>query len=285
MKLVYLIVAHKNKEQLKLLINKLSDSAAMILIHLDNKSLFHKELSQYYSSKKNIIFINKRENVIWGGYSVVKATLNLIYFLQRTKNYYDYVILLSGQDFPIKTSKEIINFFKDNRGKQFISSHRIPFNKLQYNNGEDRIYYNWFIDEIGYFLSRKIYKIQKLLHIKRKFPFKYVPYYGSQFFSINKECVEYIIRFIDNHPSYEKYFKKTYCSDEYFFQTLIKNSPFDNKCINRNLHYFIFKKGSPSPEIIRNHQYPLLMSSDKLFARKFDMAIDSKVLYKLSQIC
>ncbi|MCV3554524.1 beta-1,6-N-acetylglucosaminyltransferase [Pediococcus ethanolidurans] len=53
-----------------------------------------------------------RVSVTWGGFSIVKAELNLI----RTANSYGqfgHFHLLSGEDLPVKSNKEIDLFFQN----------------------------------------------------------------------------------------------------------------------------------------------------------------------------
>ena len=52
---------------------------------------------------------------------MIDATVNLMESVFTSKIKYDYIWLISGQDFPLKSSQEIINFFLEkNKGKNFI---------------------------------------------------------------------------------------------------------------------------------------------------------------------
>ncbi len=46
----------------------------------------------------------------WGEISMIDATVNLMESVFTSKIKYDYIWLISGQDFPLKSSQEIINF-------------------------------------------------------------------------------------------------------------------------------------------------------------------------------
>ena len=73
--------------------------------------------------KNNHIFVlpnDKRIDVKWGDISMIDATVNLMESVFTSKIKYDYIWLISGQDFPLKSSQEIINFLEKNKGKNFI---------------------------------------------------------------------------------------------------------------------------------------------------------------------
>jgi len=64
------------------------------------------------------------------------ATLFL--FMEAYKKKYDRYLLISGQDLPIKSNKEIIDFFEGNN-KEFIKSAKMPVQDLKGNGGLDRM--------------------------------------------------------------------------------------------------------------------------------------------------
>jgi hypothetical protein len=67
--------------------------------------------------------------------------------------------------------------------------------------------------------------------------------------------------------------------DEIFFQTIILNSSFARRAVNDNLRYIEWKDpDAGSPAILRKSDFQKLASSSKLFARKFDMTVDTEVL-------
>jgi len=65
--------------------------------------------------------------------------------------------------------------------------------------------------------------------------------------------------------------KYSFCSEEIYFPTVIMNSGFATKIINDNLRYIDWtSKRGGSPAILDKSDFPKLISSNKLFARKFD---------------
>lgn len=58
-------------------------------------------------------------SVEWAQISMVTATINLVEEAHRHGKY-DYYWLTSGQDWPLYSADEIVNFFKNHDGENFI---------------------------------------------------------------------------------------------------------------------------------------------------------------------
>ena len=72
--------------------------------------------------------------------------------------------------------------------------------------------------------------------------------------------------------------------DEIFFQTILLNSPFQRMAVNDNLRYIEWPNpDSGSPVILCKGDFGKLISSPKLFARKFDVTVDADVLDLIDQ--
>lgn len=111
MKIAYLITAFGNYEHLNLLIKTLNDKNTMFFIHIDKKAEMPKNLHS-----DNIVFI-KRINVWWGGWSHLEAIINLTN--EAVKYKFDYYILLSGTDYPIRPNSFLYTMLKE--GGEFIN--------------------------------------------------------------------------------------------------------------------------------------------------------------------
>ena len=114
MKQAFLIVAHKNFEQTKQLIEFIADEDHHVYIHIDQKNdgLFN-QLKQYFQSFNTVFFLEQRMSINWGGLSQVLVTIQLL--KQASNRGYDFYHLISGQDLFIKTKKEVSSFLKKNK--------------------------------------------------------------------------------------------------------------------------------------------------------------------------
>lgn len=266
-------MAHKNPRQLKELIDALQDNNSFFFIHIDKKAEI--ELFNNLQSK-NVFFAKRRVNVSWGGFSQILATLELIKSLIDYNLTFDYVHLLSGQDFPLKNKKAFIDYFENHKGDNFLEVFSLPCH-WSGNNGIDRISYKWLIDEVGLKRATELVEIQAHRNMARTFPKGYQPYGGSQWWSLTNECIDYIAH--ESNPRNELYdfYKHTYIPDEMYFHTLIMNSKFKSTVINNNLRYIDWYNGPEYPKILRESDFYVFKETEAFFARKFDDSIDYQI--------
>ena len=85
----------------------------------------------------------------------------------------------------------------------------------------------------------------------------------------------------ENWIALEKYFKYTLIPDEFFFQSIVLKSCNNTFKIGDSLTYVNWKKaGRKLPVTFEFEDFEELngVAENKLFARKFDIEIDSKIL-------
>jgi hypothetical protein len=300
----YIVLAHKNPEQLKRLIEQLNDGLSTFYIHIDKKTditLF----THLIRSAENIIFIKNRFNVIWCDHSTVEATLETLKEALKIKKK-GYCILISGQDFPIKSNEDINSFINKNSKYDFIDIHSIPTEQW-YQNGLNRINHYKFnlsakrghfvvcpsIHEKTFYSFKNLKSITKLilklkikfllkLLISRKKPEYIKPYGGSQWWCLKNETVEKILAFCEQHKEFRDYHKYTLLSDEIFFQSIIMHiKDIFNLQLKNSLTFVDWERDVPvkPPTFSLNDKELLLNQPDfKLFARKFDQEYDSQIM-------
>ena len=144
------IIAHKNVEQINLLIHLLDHPLIGIFLHLDKKS----RISYDDIKRPNHLQITfaERHDVRWGDMSIVETELELWGAVVNSKIKYEYAHLISAQDMPVKSVDYIVSYFDkaDNRGKEFIG---VWHSDSQIN----RLKYYWLYTK--HMRHRLIYKI------------------------------------------------------------------------------------------------------------------------------
>lgn len=265
-----LILAHKNHNQIMRLINHLKTDFDLY-VHIDKRNKLN------IKSFDNVN-VYKEFKTYHGGVSLVIATLFLIE--EAYKNNYDRYIFISGQDVPLKTNKEIINFFDTNKNKEYISYESINNSEAMYKEMSFRLNsYNFGK------LYRLIFhrNIRELLSnfplIKRTTP-KNI-YYGSQWWNLTNNAIKYILDYTKQNPNFLKRFNYTWGSDEFYFQSILLNSEFKNNCINDNLRYLIWGVGTPINFQMKNYENIKNNINNNIFARKFDENFDNDIINKL----
>lgn len=271
-KMAYAIQCHKNVNQVNRLIENLDNPNIDFFIHVDKKSDIINEILK----KENVHILKSRIDVQWGGFSQVEATLHLFKRINKSGPY-SYIHLISGQDFPVKSKNHIQKFFQENNGKQFIEFIDLPQILLN----RVKVYYPRFFSENGKFgIMRGVYKrlVMNTKWFTRDISRLPTLYKGSSWFSITGDCLEYILKFIDDNEFFYTFFKNTFCGDEVFFQTILVNSPYKMQIVNDNQRYILWKEGDKSPKTLVVDDYNDIINSEKLFARKFDATKDDDIL-------
>ncbi len=272
MPIAYLILAHANPPQLQRLVQKLSTNQTDIYIHIDAKA----NLADFIkiTALPNVYFVTKREKVYWGAYSIVQATVNGFEQMLASGKPYDYITLLSGQDYPLKSNTAIINFFKANTNRAFMEFYSV--NDV-WQEAIPRLT-KYYLTNYPFAGSTKVETLLNKVLPKRQPPKDLVFVGRSQWFSITLEHVKYIVTTLATNHSLRRYFSFTWGSDEFVFQTLLYNSPFKAQMVNDNLRYIDWSAGGASPKTFTMADADTLLQTDKLFARKFNEATDVEIL-------
>ena len=278
----FMLIAHKNFEQLNRLISLLDNPRIDIFLHIDKRSPKYTPPK----CKASRIFLLPRIKTNWGGYSLVECELNLLE-TALTIDSYAFLHLLSGQDLPIKPIDDILSFFDSHSCYNFIHYDNLDASVKRI----ERIKYYYPFQDIKP-RGRSVWSVsQKLLVLIQQFigidrTKKYVGEFksGSQWWTIKPELAVYIISKKNNIATLFKY---TMC-DEMFMQTLVYNSPFyetvyikEDDC-HANERLIDFSNGDSHIWTMRD--FERIRNSDLLFARKFDESVDKKVIVKIIQL-
>lgn len=278
MKIAYLINAHKNFRQLQRLVARLDNGNADFFIHVDKKVKAPVFSSLVESlNKSNVSVVPERVDVKWGGFSQVEATLSGLRSILRSSNHYDYISFISGQDYPIRGNSHILGFLAANQGCEFIDYCRLAPDGWA--EAMIRFEKYWLLEKISYYRIHSCiqYVLDRLLP-KRRVPNGYDAFCGSQWWTISSGCAGYIVDFCNENNEFVDFFRYTLCPDEMFFQTILVNSKYKEKIFNDNLRYIDWTEKNTSPKILTKDDYYRIISSNKLYARKFDAGIDEDVM-------
>ncbi|MBV7531995.1 beta-1,6-N-acetylglucosaminyltransferase [Chitinophaga sp. sic0106] len=272
MRLAFLILAHKNPEQLHQLLSRLSHPLVDCYVHLDAKA----DIQDYWpcTQLSQVYFIPSRVKVNWAGFSMVRATMNLMEVALHSRRRYVNISLLSGLDYPLRPIQEIFDFFTIHHGKEFMDI--MPEQEVQATISKlDQYHFEDFHFKGKYFMARWVNRLMPV----RKRPMGFRHWGGSQWWSLSEECARYCLQFINTHPAILSYYKYTWGPDEFIFHTIVMNSPeWRNKVTYDNLRYIDWSEKKPSPKTFTATDLPNLLASGKLFARKFDMAVTPEIL-------
>ncbi len=298
MRIAYIILAHKLPEQLVRLVCKLNTEGDSFLIHVDKKANqeTYKKMSEPLNAFKNVWFL-KRHTRYYGDYNHVGATLEGIHEIIASRIRFDYVILLTGQDYPIKPNEYIHQFLEVSGGKSFMEYFPLPSNEhwKDENGGLDRVNYwhfNFFARSLAFpkkgrfkksFLDPIWSALSENFPPRRRIPLNYKLFGGSAYWCLSRECIEYLDKFVQENARFVRFFRHVLIPEESFFQTILLNSPFADRVVNDNLRYIDWSI-SRHPEILHIPDLEKLAQTHCLIARKFDISLDPDILNRMDQV-
>lgn len=302
MKIAFLILTHNQIELVYRQIDALSHPDHHFFIHPDHK--YKLNIKDEYANKKQVYFTANRIKVSWGGFSIVRATLNLILDALASGIKFDYFILMSDHCFPIKSSDYIRNFLNKNNGCSFIEIYPLPDEKLKKRGlkelGLGKFYYPVFFDQLSFIrkdtfsIGNKIYNPKKLLFriirfflgkmgYRRKIPNDLHPCFGSQWWILHSNAVNYVIEYLAQNHQEQNFFNYTWAPDELIFQTILYNSLLDKDIKPLSLWYIDWNTNGP-PKTLDIHDMDALLRSEALLARKFDINKSLNLIHRLEEL-
>lgn len=273
MRIAHLILVHKNPEQLERLINAMSHPQFDLYIHLDKKT--DRALFSHLYQQSGVYEIKNRASVYWAGWGTIQATLNG--FREIDLERYDYVNVISGQDFPLKPAAAIHRYFSERRGQEFISCCSID---NEWKDAASRVRQYHFIN-LRIPGKHQLEKWFNAIFTKRKFPLD-VPIVGrANWFTLSPDAIRYCLNFLQQRPDVRRYFWFCWGADEFIFSTILFSSPFRPKLVPNVVYVDWTGQTKGHPRILNQTDFPALMATDKLFARKFDLQEDSVIIDRL----
>lgn len=279
MKIAYLITTYNNPLHLNRLIRALDQKSVSFFIHIDKKT----ETKYNIPKKHNIYILKENISVYWGSFTFIEAVIKLINSARNITSF-DYYILLSGSDYPIKSNSYILKFLNENKGKEFINISQMPNNNKSFER-IDYFYISTYIKNYNLknILTRLINFIVSKFKLKRKHPEEFSSftfYAGSNWWGLSHNAIEFILDFISINPKFTRFYKYTFIPEEMFFHTILGNSNFKENVINSFTYTEWSQKTDSHPSEISMNHMPLLANdiinteygngkSYILFARKF----------------
>lgn len=281
----YLIMAHTQPELLKELLRRVDDERNDIYLHIDSKAKNYPVTEMTSVLKKSSCVLTERMDVQWGSDSQIHCEMILL--KEAVKTEHSYYHLISGMDLPIKSQNEIHAFFDQYDGLEFVDEDLPQISEAALSRVK---YYHRYYGKAGSLkdiLGAMETKMQKLLGVNRLKSEKDTVFQkGRNWFSITHGLAKLVV---EKEDWIRRVFAKTVCGDELFLQTIARNSKYAEKICNPNTMPEIpdtrlidWERGSNNnPYVFRETDYEELKSSKALFARKFDLTIDKKIVEKL----
>uniref|UniRef100_A0A8D0L8G2 N-acetyllactosaminide beta-1,6-N-acetylglucosaminyl-transferase n=1 Tax=Sphenodon punctatus TaxID=8508 RepID=A0A8D0L8G2_SPHPU len=208
--LAYIMTVHKEFDTFERLFRTIYMPQNVYCIHVDWKASpeFKKNVENLLKCFPNAFLASKMELVVYAGISRLQADLNCMKDLLESEIQWKYLLNTCGQDFPLKTNKEIIQHLKGFKGKNITPGGLPPAHVLRrtkYIHKEQNYHFFSFI--LWTFFP------------KTPAPHNLTIYFGSAYIAVTREFTKFILadqRAID----LLEWSRDTYSPDEHFWVTL-----------------------------------------------------------------
>jgi hypothetical protein len=266
----YVVPVHKNPEQVLRLIRRLQSDSATFLVHVDARAeaSMHRALEQAATELERVELLDPLP-CRWGGIGLVLVGLQAIERSLRGNAPFDHLVYVTGQDYPLAPASEIESFFASAPGRSFLSFFELP--GAWGESGLARLERWHLVGPVALHLR---------LPWRRRLPGGLRPFGGGAHWALARPAAEYVHEFTRRNPRLLRFCRHALHPDELYFQTVLLNSPLAGTVVDDNLRYIDWS-GEPAPKVLRTEDFDMLVTSDKLFARKFDVTVDAEVLDRL----
>lgn len=278
LKHAFIVAAHAYPQLLEHNIKMLEADNHFFFVHVDKKTKDMAPWQAVADNHKNVVLLQERMQVNWGGQSQILVTIRLLQAAYECR-YFDYVHFISGQDIALCAANEFDERFAKSEGKSYMLYARMQANI------EFRLRHFFTHDYIDH-LKKYAYPVKALERLVALFVWRpgldMEVKSGSLWFSLHSKVVDYLLKYLDRHPEYLERYRWTACADELFFHTLLW--PVRDELDIRtdcNLRYIDWSAAGSHPQTLTVEDYPKIYSTDSVFARKVHPEKSAKLIEKI----
>lgn len=208
--LAFIMTVHKDFDTFERLFRAIYMPQNVYCVHVDKKAseTFKDAVRQLLSCFPNAFLASKTEAVVYAGFSRLQADLNCMENLVASEVPWKFVLNTCGQDFPLKTNREIVQYLKGFIGKNLTPGVLPP----------------------AHAIGRTKYVHQELLNSKNPFvrftpklktppPHNMTIYFGTAYVALTRAFANFVLK-DQRSLNLLSWSKDTYSPDEHFWVTL-----------------------------------------------------------------
>jgi hypothetical protein len=297
---VYFILSHCNVAQVVRLVRAIRRQSphAFVLVHHDAVAEPFDRTA--IAGDERVHLLDRSIRGEWAHFSLVEIVLYGIADLEERGVAFDWLVLLSGQDFPVRPLREFEAALAashdgllayDPAPGQLLDRYRFAGYRLP-----RRLEHGIVHRALGVltrlnsrqpylrFLSGRVGCRIALRPRELPFPANVELRKGTQWWALSRRATAYVRGFIAAHPRFVQHYReRTIMPDESFFQTILSSAS-DLHFVNDDGRYTQWaSEVSASPQVLRDADYAAIVLSGAFFARKFDSRIDASILERFDR--
>ncbi|NXS55481.1 GCNT2 transferase, partial [Brachypteracias leptosomus] len=208
--IAYVMTLHKEFETFERLFRAVYMPQNIYCVHVDAKApaLFHQAVQHLLRCFPNAFLASQAERVVYGGVSRLRADLHCMKDLLASAVPWRYLLNTCGQDFPLKTNREIVQLLKGLGGKNVTPGVLPP----PHITARTKYVHREQLYSLFSFMLRT-------LVLKAPPPHNLTIYFGSAYVALTRPFVEFVLR--DQRAiDLLVWSEDTYSPDEHFWVTL-----------------------------------------------------------------
>jgi hypothetical protein len=277
MKLCYIVLIHHKFEQAARLLRRLNGEGVSFVVHIDQKVTDEGAATFKRLVAGLPVTYARRERAQWGSYLQAAAIMSGIECAVRSGLDFDRCVILSGQDYPIASHREIVEFFESNREAEYVEA--VELDVLDASRTDWSPYYRFRRYHVWLGQRRVV------LPLLRKPPPEFAVFHGATWWALTREALAYVDRAFHEQTKFRRAMRTGFLVDEVYVPSLLMNSSFAPRVTRNNVTFAQWTPTSgPHPKTLRSEDLPALLDSPKLFARKVDESLDAALLDQLDAI-
>nr|XP_020135692.1 N-acetyllactosaminide beta-1,6-N-acetylglucosaminyl-transferase isoform X2 [Microcebus murinus] len=208
--LAYTVTIHKDFSTFERLFRAIYMPQNVYCVHLDKKAtdVFKEAVKQLLSCFPNAFLASKMEPVVYGGISRLQADLNCLQDLVASQVPWKYAVNTCGQDFPLKTNREIVQYLKGFKGRNITPGVLPPAHAVGRTKYVHREH-----------LGRDLSYVIRTPALKPPPPHNLTIYFGSAYVALSREFANFVLH-DPRATDLLQWSKDTFSPDEHFWVTL-----------------------------------------------------------------
>jgi hypothetical protein len=270
MRVAYLVMSHRAPVQVERLLRKLraGSAGAALVSHHDPRG---EALDAGALRELGVRRVEPATAIEWGTGSQLRALLNALRFAVDNEAF-DWLVHLSGQDYPLKPINAIERELAAADVDGFIEQAEVGPLDLRRRHVDEfvaRYRYTWRRSPVNarhlaFARPLLLARGRRVAHPALRPPRERL-HRGSDWFTLNRRAVAAVLQRADLLG----HFDRTLAPTEAFPHTVLWNRT-DLRLSGDTRRYTAWRPGSPHPETLGHHDLDAALASNADFARKFD---------------
>lgn len=302
MKFCYLIMTHQNAAQIARLVSTVLASSRdgwVLLLH-DRKGCSLRDVKGLDDAR--VVVLTAPIDIHRGEFSQVEAYLYGLDWLQSCARPWEWLVSLSGQDYPVRPLWETEQLLAGSHYGAYLHYWEVGGANDVWRAHQGRIRYFYQYRRLPDWAAPLLRALKWTHGIQdrwrvfttygahlgtraRKLPFgpRFKLYGGYTWHYLRRECADHVLEFRHARPEVIAYYRRCMVPDESFLPTVLGNSNLFRICNDNRRYVDWHNSRAGRPRVLTTDDLPAMCTDAYDFARKFDPQVDTRVLDQLDR--